>query len=275
MLVEFSLPSRPSQMVRLNEAKVSDVLDFTAIDPRLEEQATTLFLERVQDKEHFSDPKTWTGDDRRFALFQYFISTTRDRTVPLTYECSICGERHTQDIPYKKILDGYTPINGECFREFPHNGHNIVVRPLCGADLEIVERFRYELLLLRDQLEDGNLSKEQMKAIRSDIRMRETQMYLYNTIACIDMPYLDENGTPQSRRPKMQEVISDMSASEFQEVVDKIEESLVEMRHGLLSEYIDGQIVLDIPDVKCDKYPNEPGILLRYPFRFGAVIPKL
>ena len=69
MLCEFSLPSQPEKKIRLKEATVSDAIDFSGIDPDCEEQATTVFLERVQERDTYSDPRLWTGEDRRFALF--------------------------------------------------------------------------------------------------------------------------------------------------------------------------------------------------------------
>ena len=51
MLCEFSLPSQPEKKIRLKEATVSDAIDFSGIDPDCEEQATTVFLERVQERD--------------------------------------------------------------------------------------------------------------------------------------------------------------------------------------------------------------------------------
>ena len=57
MLCEFSLPSQPEKKIRLKEATVSDAIDFSGIDPDCEEQATTVFLERVQERDTYSDPR--------------------------------------------------------------------------------------------------------------------------------------------------------------------------------------------------------------------------
>ena len=120
MLCEFSLPSQPEKKIRLKEATVSDAIDFSGIDPDCEEQATTVFLERVQERDTYSDPRLWTGEDRRFALFTYFVHTARDRSVPLKYTCGICDEEHTVDIELARIMDTYTPIQGKAFRDCVH-----------------------------------------------------------------------------------------------------------------------------------------------------------
>ena len=93
MICKFNLPSNPEVIVCLHEATVSDAIDFSSIDPECEEEATSLFLERVQEKESFSNPREWTGEDRRYALFMYFVNTTTYKTIPLTYKCSICGKQ--------------------------------------------------------------------------------------------------------------------------------------------------------------------------------------
>ncbi|MBQ7609110.1 MAG: hypothetical protein IJU76_14265 [Desulfovibrionaceae bacterium] len=275
MLIEFTLPSNPSQTIRLREATVADVLDFTAVDPRCEEQATSLFLERMQEKETYSDPRKWTGEDRRFALFQYFLNTTNEKSVPLSYSCSICGGKHTQEIAFKKIADAYTPISGDAFREVVHEGHNIVVKPLNGADLETVERLRFDLELTEDRLEEQNLSPTQLRALTEELRQQRTRIYMLMMICRIDMPYLDPAGTPASRRDAVMDVVQKMPLREFHELEEKVSAAIIEMRHGLRTSYVDGQIALEIPDVKCLKNPEAPGILLRYPFRFSSIIPRL
>lgn len=275
MLCEFALPSNQDIVVRLREATVQDAIDFSAIDPDCEEEATSLFLERVQERETYSDPRTWTGEDRRYALFVYHVNTSTYKSVPLTYTCSICGKQHTQDVPNIDIMNSYTPMQGKPFREFPHEGHNVIVRPLTGADLEMVEKYRVDLERTEERLEAGNLTNEEQRRIEAEIRAKRVRMLMYRVICCVDMPYLDEQGTPQSRRGQVEGVVRGMDASIFKEFFAKVEEALAEMRHGLRSTYLNGQIVLEIPDVKCDERPDVPGVTIRYPFRFGAVIPTL
>lgn len=275
MLCEFALPSNPAVNVRLREATVQDAIDFSAIDPNCEEEATSLFLERVQEKETYSDPRTWTGEDRRFALFVYHLNTTTYKSVPLTYTCSECGKQHTEDVPLVDIMNGYTPMQGKPFREFPHEGHNVIVRPLSGADLENIEKYRTDLEMTEARLANDRLSNEERHHIEGEVRAKRVRMAMYRVICCVDMPYLDDKGTPQSRRAQVEGVIRDMDASIFKEFMAKVMDALEDMRHGLRSSYENGQILLEIPDVKCQERPEVPGVTLRYPFRFGAVIPTL
>lgn len=277
MICEFTLPSNPETVVRLREATVADAIDFSGIDPECEEAATSLFLDRVQERENYSNPREWTGEDRRYALFMYYIHTTTYKTIPLTYTCSVCGRQHTQDISLAGIANEYTPIKDQALREFPWQGHNVMVRPMIGSDLEDAEKYRYDLLLAERDFEarQGNLDASEYRRLQAVLRGKRVRMAMFRILCCIDMPYLDEKGTPRSRRGEVENVLTAMPASEFKDFARRVEEAIVDMRHGLRTSYMNGRIYLEIPDVRCDEQPEQPGILLHYPFRFGSVIPTL
>ncbi len=275
MLCEFSLPSQPEKKIRLKEATVSDAIDFSGIDPDCEEQATTVFLERVQERDTYSDPRLWTGEDRRFALFTYFVHTARDRSVPLKYTCGICDEEHTVDIELARIMDTYTPIQGKAFREFVHYGHNVIVHPMLGRDLELLETYRYDLRLTEEKLENDGLTASELRQLTEEVRMKRVRMGLFRVMCCIDLPFLDANASPESRRPQVEEYIKQLPAGVFGEFFQNVQEKLREMRHGLKSALIDGRIYLQIPDVRCENVPDAPGVVLHYPFRPFSIIPTL
>ena len=275
MLCEFSLPSQPEKKIRLKEATVSDAIDFSGIDPDCEEQATTVFLERVQERDAYSDPRLWTGEDRRFALFTYFVHTARDRSVPLKYTCGICDEEHTVDIELARIMDTYTPIQGKAFREFVHYGHNVIVHPMLGGDLELLETYRYDLRLTEEKLENDGLTASELRQLTEEVRMKRVRMGLFRVMCCIDLPFLDANASPESRRPQVEEYIKQLPAGVFGEFFQNVQEKLREMRHGLKSALIDGRIYLQIPDVRCENVPDAPGVVLHYPFRPFSIIPTL
>lgn len=277
MLCEFNLPSNPEITVRLREATVADAIDFSGLDPDFEEKLTTLFLERVQEKETWSDPREWTGEDRRFALFQYFLNTTSHRTTPLDFECSVCGKQHTVDIELASIDENYTPMQGQAFREFPWQGHNVIVKPLNGGDLENIEKHRYAWLQCVRAAAMPKVRPEDKHRLELEARSKYVAMIMYRCIAHVDMPHLDTDpaATAQSRRPKVSEYIKAMSASDFKEFFERIEQALGEMRHGLQCEFHEGQVLLLVPGVKCDNHPEADAVTLRWPFRFIAVIPTL
>lgn len=139
MIPSFTLPSQQGVTITLREATVSDLLDFADSDPAFEEKVTTLFLNRLQDKATFVDSKEWTVEDRRFALYWYWLHTTDDAEVAIKYECGHCGKTHTFLQDYRKIGDTYQSIKGLPERDIEIDGKRITVKPLNGGDAEIIE----------------------------------------------------------------------------------------------------------------------------------------
>jgi len=72
------LPSNPDQIISLRESTVKDVIDFSDFTADHEEEATSMFLNRMQPKETRLDAKLWTAEDRRTLLFWYWIHSTAD-----------------------------------------------------------------------------------------------------------------------------------------------------------------------------------------------------
>lgn len=274
MLCEFTLPSNPEQKVRLREATVSDAIDFSAIDPDFEEEVTSLFLEKMQEPATYSDPRTWTGEDRLYAMFMYHIHTTKYRTIPLTFACTVCGKQHTTDISLADIMDTYTAISGKAFREFPHEGHNAIVTPLTGADLELLEKYRFDLSFTENELENAT-EPDEVKRLSEEVRKKRVRMAMFRVLCCIDFPFLAEGGTRISRRAKVEEYIKSLSVDSFKELFEKVENALAEMRHGLRTTYKQGRVYIEIPNVKCDTEPDAGEVVLLYNFRPASVIPTI
>lgn len=268
-LPDFSLPSDPSKTIRLTEATVADAIDFTGIDPLCEEEATTLFLERLQAKDKYSDPRLWTAEDRRYALFYYHLQTTQYADIPLTYKCLACSEAahrdvlHTVPVKLAEIAEGYTAITGKPLRDVVHEGHAIIVHPLLGADAEFIEKTRM-----------GILAMEEEKKIIA--RKEHSQLALLRILCCIDIPAMDGK-TEQDRRKAVEAFILGMTTSEFKQFSAKVMGALAEMHHGLPSIYRDGQILLESPPVYCPEGNDKegPGIRLQFPFRAFDYIPRV
>ena len=172
-------------------------------------------------------------------------------------------------------MDTYTPIQGKAFREFVHYGHNVIVHPMLGRDLELLETYRYDLRLTEEKLENDGLTASELRQLTEEVRMKRVRMGLFRIMCCIDLPFLDANATPESRRPQVEEYIKQLPAGVFGEFFQNVQEKLREMRHGLKSALIDGRIYLQIPDVRCENVPDAPGVVLHYPFRPFSIIPTL
>lgn len=238
MIPPFKLPSKPTVTITLNEATVSDCLDFADVDPAHEEEITTLFLDRMQDKATFVDSKTWTGSDRRFGLFWYWLHTTDDVEMAVTYKCGYCGESHTFLQDCRKLADGYKSIAGLPSRDIEVDGKKIVVKPLGGAALEALESFRGAV--------EGRRTYRELMEIE-----RLSQV--------ADIPRADIDG---------------MKIKQYGDFREKVENALSDMQHGLESEEIDGKISLIMQPHEC---PNnkEGKTRVRVSFRHLDFIPAV
>lgn len=235
----FSLPSRPVIKITLREATVSDLLDFADLDPGHEEEVTTLFLNRLQDKATFKDSKEWTGEDRRFGLFWYWLHTTDDCDVAISYQCGHCGEDHTFLQDYRKLGEGYISIKGMPERDIEHNGKEYMVKPLTGSDMEYLEAMR-------------GTEEKPGTSLRAMIGLERT---------CRALGVKTDDLLP-------------MACSEYLTLRDKVESSLADMRHGLDTEQQDGAIHLVLPPHPCLRN-KEVTTRVRVSFRPVNLIPAL
>lgn len=274
----FTLPSNANITVTLHEASVSDAMDFSGIDPDCEEEATTAFLNRVQEKEGFVDSRTWTGEDRRYALFMYHLNVTQYGTLPVTYMCPHCNEQHTIDIKLADIAQTYTPMSGDPWRDVLFEARSYMVYPLTGEELEILEKHRYELIFLEDELKrllESNSDANTIKELETKIREKRVYMSMQRVLFCVDVPVLAPEKSRQDRREQVRDYMKGMPASQFARLIEKVMGALAEMRHGLRSTYKNGRIMLEISGVHCDHNPDMPEVVLEYPFRPIDLIPTL
>ncbi len=248
-LPPFALPSNPIKKITLREATVSDALDFCDADPAMEEHLTTLFLNRVQAKDGYTDAKTWTMDDRRLALYWYWVHTTEDTTADLSYACDHCGERHSLNYDMKQLSDGYKQLKGKCEREIVWNGERVMVRPLTGDDAEALERMRLEGVDTQGQ--------------KSRIRLAS----LVRSLVFMSVK------PDEDRIAANEKKILAFSVGQLEKISGMVAEKMAEMEHGLPTEIHDGMISL-IATVSCPKN-TEAKTLLRVPFRRFASIPMV
>lgn len=237
MIPPFSLPSKMLVKITLREATVSDLLDFADVDPDHEEEVTTLFLNRLQDKASFVDSLTWSCEDRRFGLFWYWLHTTDDCDVAITYQCGHCDETHTYLQDYRKLGENYISMKGLPERDIEYDGKHYTVKPLTGADMEAIESMRII----------GDSRTDKMKR-KIEILSRQTGM--------------------------TGEDIAEFTLKKYKAITELAETSLADMQHGLESEQNDGQIALILPPHTC---PNkkEAKTRVRVLFRTDEYLPAL
>ncbi len=272
MIAEFQLPSNPKVTVKLREATVAEAIDFSAVDPRAEETATTFFLNTVQE-EPAVDAGLWTGEDRRFALFQYHLNTTQERTMPVTFTCPRCGGTHTVDVSLSQIMAGYRPMQGEPFREVVLDGHNVRVMPPNGRGLELLERYRFDLEATQN-MPVSNLSPSQALERENEIRKKIVRNKFLRLLISIDVPSF-QGSTPEERRPQVEELIKRLPAGMFQDFVTSVGDALADMRHGLATEWDDGELLMVFSGVHCPDEPTGEPFPLRFQFRAFSFIPTV
>ncbi len=280
MPITFTLPSNPAKEIRLHEASVADAMEFTEIDPTYEEEAVTLFLNKVQDQETYQNSREWTGEDRRFALFTYYINTTNNESIILTFTYD--GLEQSQEVPVSKILSTYTPLEGAAERDFAFNAKRIVVAPLKGADLERLEVKQAEIDLMEseyERLKGSGSTLDVLSKLSKTIRKKKAKYFLSRVCAHIDVPSLQEDGTKDTRRGAVEQFVTELTTQDFTDLFERVGKALEEMHHGLMSSYKNGRFVLLIPGIIPDNADGEVikdgGLTLSYPFQFSAVIPSV
>ena len=191
-LPDFTLSSNPEITVRLREATVEDAIDFSELDPAFEEEATTVFLDRMQAPEKYTDPRCWTAQDRRHALFMYRLHTEEYDSMPMAYFCTACQKEHAVSVKYADILAEYTPLEGKPFRDVIHEGHAVLVHPLLGRDIETLEKQRLII-------DESSSPKEQRRA--------KANLALNRILFCIDIPHLKEGASEIERRESIKRYV--------------------------------------------------------------------
>lgn len=266
MISDFTLPSDPTRVVRLRECTVQDAIDFADVNSDCEEQLTSLFLDKIQDSGTYTNPRKWTGEDRRFALFWYYIHTAKDLDVPLTFDCPQCGEKHTVLYNLREMESGYQALQGRAQREIEHDEVQYIVRPLNGYALEQLENMQIGLNVA---LEEHGQKSGTVRKMAAKIRFTRFALLL---------EMVDADGDEETKRKALEKKLLSMSDVSFGELAKKVENALDEMTHGLMSVYENGRISLFTSEIECQKHKGEPEakkIRLRLPFWAFDYIPAI
>jgi hypothetical protein len=261
MITPFSLPSNANIQIQLREATVADAIDFADVDDGHEEELTTMFLGRMQDTGTVRDPRKWTAEDRRFALYWYWLHTTKDHDVALSYDCRHCGANHIYLQNFRDLADHYTPIDSPAEREGSWKGEKIMVRPLTGTDMEALERMRLGLNAARAGGEKSAAYK------------KGQAMMMFERLVLSLAFTGDKDPDKATRSEKLRKKIMGLTLDQFAEFTDLVFGKLGEMKHGLEMEYEDGRLYLIMPPHQCPERGEQTR--LRYTFRNSDYIPGL
>ncbi len=260
MITPFTLPSNPSIQVQLREATVADAIDFADLDDSHEEELTTMFLGRMQNSGTVRDPRKWTAEDRRFALYWYWLHTSKDHEVALSYECRHCGGTHVYLQDFRELADHYASINEGPEREGLWKDERIIVRPLSGADMETLERMRLGFGIARTNTEEP-------------VNKKARTMMMFERLAMCVTFVSDKRGADKAQGDERRKKIMALTVDEFSAFADLVYGLLSDMKHGLETEYADGRLFLLMPVHECPEGGGQTR--LRYPFRNSDYIPGL
>ncbi|MFH1984775.1 MAG: hypothetical protein ABIL58_23285 [Pseudomonadota bacterium] len=250
LIPAFNLPSNPAVEIRLQEATVQVMIDMADINPAREEAATTRFLDAISG----ADSRTWTADDRRFALLWYFVHVETDHSYQVRYECGHCGETHQFTFDLKLLLDGYRDILGKPEAKVTVCGKEVTIVPLDGRAMEALELERIGIEAM--EAEHGVDSVEARKA---RLQMRLNELLHRIRFAGVENPDAHLTG---------------MKIAELRALTDAVAAAEEKMTHGIESIYDEGIVYLVSPPHACPK-GEETETRCRVRFRTGEFIPKL
>lgn len=261
MFAPFSLPSNPDQKTIIREATTAETLDFCDVMIDHEEALTTKFLNTVQDKASYTDCAKWTAQDRRLALFWYWIHTTEDTHVDLDYTCPHCQKTHNHQFDMRDLASDYQEIQGKAERDLKFNSRRLLVTPLKGHHMETLENMRLGLSVHKTD------SSHYLR-LKADICV---QTLLF------EISFTDDHEDDEGKRiSSINNWVRELSETKFHELQEKVSALQDEMIHGLPSTIRDGKIMLKSPKHICPNTKDkEVTTELLLPFRDYMRIPRI
>lgn len=250
-------PSQPDSAIRLREATVKDMLAMADVQPDLEEQITTEFLNHLQAPDTYSDARHWTGDDRRLAVYWYALHTLLDTHITLDYACPRCDKALSYHLDLRDVADGNTPLTGKPYREISIKGETLHIKPLTGEALV--------------QLKHVKLAQKSVDKDSVAYRQKNAELTLAEIIYAVDFPEKEFNYSDKKQW------LFTLTATEFNQLKQVISEKLTEMQHGLPSVMHNGQLQLttQVPACDCTEQTNNEGLTLFFPFRHYCPLPDI
>ncbi|UTM60411.1 hypothetical protein L4174_023800 (plasmid) [Photobacterium sp. CCB-ST2H9] len=231
---EFPLPSNPKTKISFRAPDVSDCMLIADQNPHLEESATTLYLNTLQDLKKqgsLNDSAFWTGEDRRTALWWIFINSNEDTTV--SYRFSENEEDVYLDLNLVDLGDTAVTLSRKPSVPIEFDYADEVVKaevvPLNGQSLEAIELTR---------LERGQHEKESIeyKQLTSKISM---QQLIYS------LRIKGEPDDPDDAADKRYSIISKLKiGTEYRSLMAKVHQAKKLLVHGLATTYHDGVYLL-------------------------------
>lgn len=266
----FPNPANPDHKIKLNEAKVRQALQFSGLNPDMEEASLTAFLNEVQDPASFVDSRTWTAQTRKLAMFWYAVQTLDDSKMTADYDCPHCGKMHSHRYDLRNFAAQFTVIQGKPYREFTFNDELVRVSTLNGEAMENLELARQGLHKPKQEEELTTEQEDHNRKLLAHIRLRML-------VLSVDYPNdLTEDQTERFNRKESK--INAMTIRQKDAFEAEVWRLQAEMEHGLKMDADEtGELYLNVGSHVCPNKKTEEGVVLstalRVPFRNYSAIP--
>lgn len=229
--------------VHFKAPTVADYRSFCGMSTDMEENVTTEYLNRMQDKENhpaaWSDSAKWTSHDRRAGLYWIYVHTRSDTVITQNYTCSHCNQEHGRQFDILELMEGIEAASEKMTKAvaLPGKGNGLIV-PLRGSAMEHIE-------IIRNQRNSYPKDSEDWAKLNMDMRV-------FEIAHCIR--FVQEDGSlsdVELAQLRFDYLMSLDAEREFRPLAAAVKLTLIDMQHGLESTYHEGEIALVTPLHYC------------------------
>ena len=252
----FKHPSNAALVTVFKQPNVEEALSFLDLDPDLEEQITTDYLNTLL-VETSGDKNTakWTAGDRRTALWWIFINIMPDAELTFSYHCDHCDSVHIEDINLMD-LDSEITVHKSLVtvsKKISLNGRTMTVtaKPINGEAAAMLEEYRMDLI---EALEAEN--HQQAESIKAHMKILDVGLSIQ-----IEDKDLDE----------ILNLIHSLSIPEMLHLFTFVESAKQELHHGLHTQLTDGKYQIVSPPLECQSDDNKEGVSSRLLINFRSL----
>lgn len=251
----FKHPSNSSLATVFRQPNVEDALSFIDLDPELEEQVTTEYLNSLLvSTNNFEDTAKWTAGDRVAALWWLFINIMPETELTFSYHCEYCNSAHIEDINLMDLDGEITTLKSlpKLSKSLMFKGvlKDVAAKPLDGEAMAILEEYRLDL---------AEAIEEEKAQLEQSIRAR---MKLIDLALSIDVGDLDFDG-------KL-ELINTQTIPEMLKLISFVNAAKEELHHGLHTQLVDGKRQVVSPPLECQSEDNKEGVSSRLLINFRS-----
>ena len=261
--------------IHFRSPTVADYRHFAGIESHLEESITTQYLNRMQiadmyENKQIIDSATWTAEDRRTALYWIYMNTRENTVITQEYKCKYCDSNHIRQIDLAVLIEYILDNENSMIEKINIDGiKDGYIQPLRGYAVEYLESLRNE----RDQFDEDS---PQWMIAHTDLRLYETAWGLI---------FKDDDkalSLEEQAEARYEYLLTLSSEKQYKKLAAQVRVAFSNMRHGLMTEYLDGEHNLVTPPHECPivnedlKEGDKPAqTVLLLPFWYNHFLPTV